>query len=73
MRMKDILENFSIQVSNEEKTLLQSLNGPRPIEDFTERERFILENLIRKSLVTKINTGRSYKVEANKSKVKVQH
>lgn len=71
--MKDILENFSIQVSNEEKALLDSLNGPRSIEDFSERERFILENLIRKSLVTKINDGRSYKVEANKTKVKVQH
>lgn len=68
MRMKDILENFSVQVSNEEKTLLQSLNGPRPIEDFTERERFILENLIRKSLVTKIKDGRSYCVTKNQTK-----
>jgi len=73
MRMKDILENFSIQISNEEKALLDSLNGQRPIEDFSERERFILENLIRKSLVTKINDGRSYRVEANKTKVNVQH
>lgn len=70
MKINDILENFSINISNEEKSLLQRLNGPRPIEDFTEREQFILENLIRKSLVTKISDGRSYRVEVNKRKIK---
>mgnify|MGYP001168305598 CR=1 FL=1 len=70
MKISDVLENFSINTSNEERALLQRLNGPRAIEDFTERERFILENLIRKSLVTKISNGRSFKVEANKRKIK---
>jgi hypothetical protein len=66
MKIRDVLENFSIQTSSEEKALLSRLNGPRAIEDFSEREQFILENLIRKSLVTKIKNGRSYSVAINK-------
>lgn len=65
MKIRDVLENFSIQASNEEKALLSSLNGPRAIEDFSEREQFILESLIRKSLVIKIKNGRSYSVAVN--------
>lgn len=66
MKIRDLLENFSIHTSSEEDSLLSRLNGPRAIEDFTEREKFILENLIRKSLVTKIKNGRSYSVEISK-------
>jgi hypothetical protein len=65
MKIRDVLENFSIHASNEENALLASLNGPRAIEDFSEREQFILENLIRKSLVIKIKNGRSYSVAVN--------
>ena len=68
MRIQDVLENFVIHVSNEEKTLLDRLNGPRAIDEFTEREQFTLETLIRKSLVTKIKDGRSYCVTKNQTK-----
>lgn len=67
MKIRDVLENFVIHISNEEKALLDRLNGPRAFEDFSEREQFILENLIRKSLVTKIKNGGSYSVTRNKT------
>jgi len=67
MKIQDVLENFVIHVSNEEKTLLDKLNGPRALDEFSEREKFILENLIRKSLVTKIKDGNSYSVTKNKT------
>jgi len=47
--------------------LLDKLNGPRALDEFSEREKFILENLIRKSLVTKIKDGNSYSVTKNKT------
>ena len=65
MKIRDVLENFSIHASNEENALLASLNGPRAIEDFSEREQFILENLIRKSLVSKVYSKGSTLVLAN--------
>jgi len=72
MKIQDVLENFVIHVSNEEKTLLDKLNGHRALDEFSEREKFILENLIRKSLVTKIKDGNSYSVTKNKT-TQVQH
>ena len=68
MKIQDVLENFVIHVSNEEKALLDRLNGLRAIDEFTEREKFILENLIRKSVVSKIKNGGSYSVSKNQTK-----
>ena len=42
------------RVSNEESALLKKMQTTQPMESFTEREQFIIENLIRKSLITKI-------------------
>lgn len=57
MRIDDILEYFTIQVSNEENDVLESIDSRTPLSSFNEREQFVIENLIRKSLVSKIVIG----------------
>jgi hypothetical protein len=52
-------------MSNEEKSVLDSLEGVRPLDSFTEREQFIIESLIRKSLVSKVHHKGSTLVMAN--------
>lgn len=58
-------EVFSIYTTNEEQTLLDKISDIVPIESYTEREQFIIENLIRKSLVTKVKHNQSYLVVKN--------
>jgi hypothetical protein len=65
MKIKELEEGVNIIVSNEEQEVLDSIDKLAPIEAFTERNRFILESLIRKSLVIKIKHGNSYLVTPN--------
>lgn len=58
-------EVFDIYTTNEEQTVLDKMDSVVPIESYTEREQFIIENLIRKSLVTKIKHNQSYLVVKN--------
>lgn len=53
MKLNELITGFEIQTSNEEKTLLSVLKGPALLTAFAERDQFVLEGLIRKSLVTK--------------------
>ena len=57
MRIDDVLEQFTIQVTNEEDTLLDAIDSRTPLSQFNEREQFVIENLVRKSLVSKIVIG----------------
>lgn len=57
MRIDDVLKQFTIQVSNEEDTLLDEIDSRTPLSQFNEREQFVIENLVRKSLVSKIVIG----------------
>lgn len=65
MKIDDVLKNFEIFTTNEEKVVLESIQDVRPIEAYTERERFVIENLVRKSLVSKIKHNRTYMVRKN--------
>ena len=65
MKVSELIDDFKIFVSNEERDLLRSMNSIKNIEDYNERERFIIENLIRKSLVMKIKQNDSYMVARN--------
>lgn len=58
-------EVFDIYTTNEEQTVLDKMDSVVPIESYTEREQFIIENLIRKSLVTKVRHNQSYLVVKN--------
>lgn len=53
MKLNELITDFEIQTSNEEKSLLCKLEGPSLFTAFAERDQFVLESLIRKSLVTK--------------------
>jgi len=55
MKIKDVIEQFEIFISNEEHEILEKMEDRfLPRTDFNERERYILENLVRKSLIQKI-------------------
>jgi len=44
----------SIYMTNEEKNLLETFNKPIPLSSFTERDQTIINNLIRKSIISKV-------------------
>jgi hypothetical protein len=54
MKINELISDFEIYVSNEEAALLAKMQNTQPMENFTEREQFIIEGMIRKSIVTKI-------------------
>lgn len=54
MKITELLDNLTIQVSNEESTVLEKLDKTMPLSLFTEREKFVIENLVKKSLVSKV-------------------
>lgn len=60
-----VVELFSIYTSNEESAVLEKIADVTPIENYTDREQIVIENLIRKSLVTKIQHGNSFLVVKN--------
>lgn len=67
MKINDLIENFEIFVSNEEQSLLDSIQGVKSIEMFNEREQVVIENLVRKSLVSKVQKNNSYLVVKNET------
>ena len=54
MKINDLISDFRIAITNEEKIVLDKLKEPEYIKNFQEREQYVLENLIRKNLVSKI-------------------
>ena len=52
MNINEVVKN--IYMTNEEKTLLDQSNLPRPLGSFPEREQTIINNLIRKSIISKV-------------------
>jgi len=43
-----------IYMTNEEKDLLETIDSPMPLGSFPEREQTIINNLIRKSIISKV-------------------
>ena len=54
MKINELLGEFKIYRSREEDAMIERLSSPAYLNSFDERERFIIEGLIRKSLVIKI-------------------
>ena len=54
MRIIDIVDD--IYMTNEEKALLETIDSVRPLGSFPEREQTIINNLIRKSIISKVQT-----------------
>jgi len=65
MRLNELISDFVIAVTNEEETVMQKLSRPLPFDSFSERDQFILENLIRKSLVSKVRHNNIVLVRIN--------
>ena len=65
MKLNDLITQFTIAMTNEEAKLLRSVKGVMPLESFDEREQFVLEGLIRKSLVSKVHNNGNTMVVAN--------
>lgn len=65
MKLNVLVQDFKIFVTNEEKKVLSKIDDIMPFESFNEREQTIIENLIRKSLVSKIQRKGSILVMAN--------
>jgi len=56
MKINELIQSFSIFTSLEEQQILKKLQNPAFLHVFSEREQFVIESLIRKSLVIKIGT-----------------
>lgn len=65
MKINELLGSFEIFVTNEEKELLERVEGLQSIDCYNEREKFVIENLIKKSLITKVVRNNSYMVMKN--------
>jgi hypothetical protein len=68
MKLNELIKEFTVHVTNEENDLLDKIESPCYYESFTEREQFVIENLFRKSLLTKVyNNGNIVVVPNEKS------
>ena len=65
MKINELLNNFEIFTTNEEYKLLAKLDIETPLQSFPERQRFVIENLIKKSLVSKKMRGTQVMVIKN--------
>lgn len=52
--LDQMISSFQIYTTNEEAKLLKKLKAPIKLKSFEEHDRFTIEGMIRKSLVTKI-------------------
>jgi hypothetical protein len=65
MKINELLSDFQIFTTREEHELLNSLETLSHFESFSPREQFVIENLIRKSLVSKVVHNNSIMVIKN--------
>lgn len=62
-----ILDDFSIWTTNEEKEILKKLTKPVKLAQLSEQDQFKIQAMIRKSLITKIGMNNP-SVVANEQK-----
>ena len=66
MKLNQLITEFTIAVNNEETKVLELMDTDvRPFDSFSEREQFIIEGLIRKSIVSKVYNKGSILVVVN--------
>mgnify|MGYP001555731067 FL=1 len=66
MKINDLLHNFEIYKTNEETEVLSKIGAtPHPISSYSEREQVIIDNLVKKSLVSKIHNEGLFLVMRN--------
>ena len=65
MKLNEPIDSFEVFTTNEETLELTKLEGMVPFESLTERQQVIINNLIRKSLVSKIRSKEGIMVAKN--------
>ena len=65
MRINELVTEFTIQTSNEEKEVLGKLKSAKNLDTFMERDQEVINQLVRKSLVRKIEQVNNVMVVAN--------
>lgn len=54
MKINELIHDFEIWTTNEEKSLLKKLKDPVKLSQLSEQDQFKVQAMIRKSLITKI-------------------
>lgn len=54
MKISELISDFEIWTTNEERELLEKLHRPIKLSALSEQDQFKVQGLIRKSLVTKV-------------------
>ena len=65
MRINELVTEFTIQTSNEEKEVLGKLKSAKNLDTFMERDQEVINQLIRKSLVRRMDKDGQTMVVAN--------
>jgi len=66
MQINEILSSFTIYVNNEENELLESMpQGEVLLSNYDERQQTVINNLIRKSILTRIDNHGSTSIKKN--------
>jgi|LauGreDrversion4_2_1035121.scaffolds.fasta_scaffold318158_1 hypothetical protein len=65
MKVNEFVKNLEVWTSSEEKDLLESITEPKVLASFDERDRTIIDSLIRKSLLIKVQGKHSSYVYPN--------
>jgi hypothetical protein len=66
MKINELVKTFEIYTSNEEKEVLKKLSRAHSLMSFSERDRFTIEGLVRKSLVIKVGQHNPYVIANEK-------
>ena len=53
MKINELIGDFEIFTTHEDRGVLEKLTQPTPLLAFSERDQVVIENLIRKGLVIK--------------------
>jgi hypothetical protein len=54
MKINELLQSFYIYITNEEREVYNQIEKRTSLSEFDERQQFIIGNLVRKSLVSKV-------------------
>jgi len=65
MKVNEFVKKLEVWTSSEEKDLLESITEPKVLASFDERDRTIIDSLIRKSLLIKVQGKHSSYVYPN--------
>lgn len=65
MRVNEFVRQVDVWTNQEERNLLEGITEPRVLASFNEREQSIIDSLIRKSLLIKVQGKHSSYVYPN--------